>query len=168
MKYLIVLILAFGGSLVAVESSSLYYIKLGGIHPPGNTVDLLPTASLGARFERGGYGCDLSLNFGSCIFENYTSLKGIFLFYPRPQKRDRFYLGMGPGVGFRSSSAPMGGPYGATHSEWRWITLEGVLGYELRFPYLKTFIQLEGTQPALCLDGKHYEPALALTLGLGF
>jgi hypothetical protein len=63
------------------KRSSLYYVKLGITHPPGDSAAILPTLGFGARFQRDSYGFDLSANLSSVVF---AALKGVFLFYPRP------------------------------------------------------------------------------------
>src|SRR5581483_6211429 len=88
------------------KRSSLYYVKLGATHPPGDSSGILPSIGLGVRFQRDYYGFDLSANLGSIVFVNYASLKGIFLFYPRPEKRHQLYFGVGPGVGYHLTSVP--------------------------------------------------------------
>lgn len=155
------------------KRSSLTYVKLGATHPPGNSSDILPDFGLGARFQRGYCGFDLSANLGSVVFVNYASLKGVFLFYPQPEKRHPFYFGMGPGVGYQFKSVPMGGPFGSATTEYGNITIEGALGYEFRHArHFKTFIQLELSQPTFDF-GRHkhygsYYPGLSLTGGFGF
>jgi hypothetical protein len=54
------------------KRSSLYYMKLGAIHPPGDSSGILPNFGLGARFQRGYYGFDLSANLESvCDFGSF-------------------------------------------------------------------------------------------------
>lgn len=106
--------------------------------------EVLPTIGLGARFQKNKHGFDISANFSSLIFTNYASLKGLFLFYPYPEKKNQFYLGVGPGIGYHLNFVPMGSPYGTASDSRGSVTLEGVLGYEFRHSkHLKTFIQLE-------------------------
>lgn len=155
------------------KRSSLYYLKLGVTHPPGNFSGILPSFGLGARFQRGYYGFDLSANLGSIVFINYASLKGMFLFYPQPERKHQLYFGIGPGIGYHLSSVPMGGPFGATSDQRGNVTLEGVLGYEFRHAHhFKTFIQLELSQPTFGFGGHgrrcSYKPGVALTGGIGF
>jgi hypothetical protein len=155
------------------NKSSLYYVKLGAVHPPGDSCDVLPNFGVGVRFQTDYYGFDLSANLGSLIFINYASLKGVFLLYPWPEECHQFYFGVGPGVGYHLSSVPMGGPFGSATREYGNITLEGVVGYEFRHaPHFKTFIQLELSQPIIGF-GRHrshcnYSPGVGLTGGFGF
>lgn len=155
------------------KRSALYYVKLGAAHPPGTSSAILPSFGLGARFQKDSYGFDLSTNINSLIFINYTSLKGVFLFYPRPEKRHQLYFGMGPGLGYHLISVPMGGHYGSATTKYGDITLEGLVGYEFRHAnHIKTFIQLELSQPSYVFGRpklhNRYKPGIALTGGLGF
>lgn len=153
--------------------SSLYYVKLGVTHPTGDSSGILPSFGLGTRFQNDYYGFDLSVNLASIIFINYASLKGLVLFYPRPEKRNQLYLGIGPGLGYHLTSVPLGGPFGGATNEYGSVTLEGVVGYEFRHTsHFKTFIQLELSQPTFGF-GRHahhcnYKPGFALTGGFGF
>lgn len=155
------------------KRSSLYYVKLGATHPAGDSSGILPNFGLGARFQRDYYGFDLSVNLGSVVFINYASLKGIFLFYPRPGKRHQLYFGLGPGIGYHLTSVPVGGPFGSATTKCGNVTLEGVLGYEFRHAHhFKTFIQLELSEPTFGF-GRHrhhcgYKPGIAIIGGLGF
>lgn len=156
-----------------VKRSSLCYVKLGITHPPEDSSDILPGFGMGTRFQKGHYGLDLSANLSSMVFINYASLKGTFLFYPQPEKRHQLYFGLGYGIGYHLSLVPMCGPFGNTSSEYRHITLEGVLGYEFRHSrHFKTFVQVEFSQPTLNFGrDKHrwdYKPGVALTGGFGF
>lgn len=153
------------------KKSSLYYVKLGAVHPGSS--DILPNFGLGARFQRGYYGLDLSANLGSVVFTNYASLKGVFLFLPRPEKRHQLYFGIGSGVGYHLTSVPMGGPFGSATTEYGTIPLEGILGYEFRHARrFKTFIQIELSQPTFVFGGHPYhscyKPGVALNGGVGF
>lgn len=166
--------LGFVSNLTAfeVKKSSLYYLKLGASNPPGNS-GVLPTLGIGARFQKNAWGLDLSGNLNSLILINYISLKGSFLYYPFPKKRNQFYIGMGPGIGYHVSSIPMGQPYGATSNQHGSLTVEGIMGYEFRHSALfKTFIQLEVSQPVLNFGERekcqNYKPGLAISVGLGF
>lgn len=154
------------------KRSSLYYLKLGVIHPPGDSTGILPSFGLGARFQRGYYGFDLSANLGTAIFINYASLKGLFLFYPRPEKKHQLYCGIGPGIGYHLSSVPLGQPFGAATSKCGHVTLEACLGYEFRHTdHFKTFIQLELSQPIVGFGGhgsRSYKPGVAVVGGIGF
>lgn len=155
------------------KRSSLYYIKLGITHPPGDSSGILPSFGLGARFQKDCYGFDLSANLGSIVFINYASLKGLFLFYPQPEKKHQLYCGIGPGIGYHLSFVPIGQPFGSTSNECGNMTLEGVLGYEFRHArHFKTFIQLELSQPTFGFGGHgphtSYKPGVALTGGIGF
>lgn len=155
------------------KRSSLYYVKLGAIHPPGDSSGILPSFGLGARFQRDYYGFDLSVNLGSVVFVNYASLKGVFLFYPRPEKKHQLYYGFGPGIGYHLTSVPLGGPFGSASSECGNMALEGILGYEFRHSdHFKTFIQLELSQPIFGFGGHGhrcgYKPGVALIGGFGF
>ncbi len=151
------------------KKSSLYYVKLGVAHSSSG----LANFGFGARFQRDYCGFDLSANLSTLVFINEASLKGIFLYYPQPEKRHQLYFGIGPGVGYHSASVPMGGPYGSATTEYGNITLEGVIGYEFRHSqHFKTFIQLELSQP-IFIFGKHtyhsrYKPGAALMGGVGF
>lgn len=153
--------------------SSLYYIKLGAAHPPGNSAVILPSCGIGTRFQRDNHGFDLSANLGSVVFVNYASLKGLFLFYPQPERQHQLYYGVGPGLGYHLASVPMGGPFGGGTTEYGNITLEGVLGYEFRHAsHFKSFIQLEISQPSMGF-GRHriycrFTPGVALHGGFGF
>lgn len=155
------------------KRSSLYYVKLGVAHPPGNSSGILPNFGIGARFQRDDYGFDLSLNLSSIVFTNYASLKGMFLLYPYPEKKHQLYFGLGPGIGYHLRSVPMGAPFGSASSEWGNMTLEGVLGCEFRHTHhFKTFIQLELSQPVFGFGGHGhhcgYKPGVALIGGFGF
>jgi hypothetical protein len=155
------------------KKSSLYYVKIGGIHPPGGLSNVLPDFGIGARFQRGWYGFDLSANLGSLAFANYASLKGVFLFYPWPENGHQLYFGIGTGLGYHLTSVPMGGPYGSATTEYGNMTLESVVGYEFRHTRrFKTFIQVELSQPTFVF-GRHtyhssYKPGVALIGGCGF
>ena len=154
------------------KKSSLYYAKLGATYPPGDSI-VLPTFGIGARFQRDHYGLDLSANLGSILLINYASLKGTFLFYPQPEKKNQLYFGVGPGVGYYLDSIPMGHPHGSTSGEWGIVTVEGVFGYEFRHTdHFKTFVQLELSQPTFGFaEQRHhsdYRPGFALTAGFGF
>lgn len=154
------------------KRSSLYYIKLGVAHPCGDSSYFLPSLGLGARFQKGYYGFDLSASHSTLVFMNYASLKGMFLFYPQPEKKHQLYLGVGPGIGCHFGGVPMGAPFGGASSK-RWtLNLEGVLGYEFRHTaHFKTFIQLELTQPVFGFGEGHrgsYKPGFALMGGIGF
>lgn len=175
LKYLLLFFLLISSVLHADQEneSSLYYVKLGATHPPGDSSGILPSIGLGVRFQRDYYGFDLSANLGSIFFVNDASLKGIFLFYPRSEKRHQLYFGVGPGVGYHLTSVPMGAPFGGATTEYGNVTLEGVIGYEFRHArHFKTFIQLELSQPAFGFGGhKHhcsYKPGVALIGGFGF
>lgn len=148
-------------------------MKLGVTRPPGDCSGVLPSVGLGARFQRDSYGFDLSANLGSIGFVNYAALKGVFLFYPRPEKKHQLYVGVGPGIGYYLTSVPIGGAFGNASYECGSVTVEGVVGYEFRHArYFKTFMQLELSQPAFGF-GKHgrrcgYKPGVALMGGIGF
>lgn len=157
------------------KKSSLYYMKLGVINPPGDEFGYyyVPDFGIGARFQRDYYGFDLSVNLGSIVFLNYASIKGIFLCYPQPEKRDQLYFGLGPGIGYQLTAVPMGQPFGCATTEYGNVTLEGALGYEFRHArHFKTFIQLELSQPTLGFGRQghccSYKPGTALTGGFGF
>jgi hypothetical protein len=152
---------------------SLYYIKIGLTKVPGDSSAILPSFGLGARFQRDYCGFDLSANIGSIVFNNYVSLKGIFLFYPQPQKKHQLYFGIGPGIGYHLNSIPLGDSFGSASDERGNVTIEGVLGYEFRHaPHFKTFIQIELSQPVFGFygQGRHcsYKPGIAFTGGIGF
>lgn len=173
---ILILFLAVGlmSTLSAFETkkSSLYYVKLGATHPPTD-FSVLPMVGVGARFQRDEYGLDLSANVGSIIFNNYVALKGVFLFYPYYEKKNQFYVGVGPGVGHYENSVVIGEHFGVKSHECRFLTIEGVVGYEFRHArYFKTFIQIELSQPAVILKGNvrhhRYKPGVACNAGVGF
>lgn len=174
LKKLFLFFLLFSFVLHAEQEnrSSLYYLKLGATYPPGDSSGILPTFGLGTRFQRDYYGFDLSANLASIVFINYASLKGIFLFYPQPEKRSQLYFGFGPGIGHHLTSVPMGGPFGGATTEYGKATLEGVLGYEFRHTqHFKTFIQIELSQPIFGFSRHYhcgYKPGVCLTGGFGF
>lgn len=155
------------------ERSSLYYLKLGVIYPPNGASSVLPSFGVGARFQRGSRGFDISANLSSLLFMNYASLKGIYLFYPHPEKKHQLYYGIGPGIGYHVNVFPMGGPFRTANAEHGNLTAEGVLGYEFRHtPSFKTFIQLEFSQP-IAVFHQHgcryrYQPGVTLCGGIGF
>src|SRR5260221_10895877 len=154
------------------QNNDLYYMKFGIVDPPVGSSGVLPAIGLGARFQRGEYGYDLSANLGSILFINYVSLKGMFLFYPQPEKTNQLYFGFGPGIGHYSSTFPMM-HYGNGARDRGVLTLEAVLGYEFRHsPNFATFVQLELTQPTFGLGGNspHFgnKPGVALSVGVGF
>lgn len=155
------------------NNSSLYYAKLGAVYLPGDSSDILPNVGLGMRFQRGYYGFDISANFSSLIFVNYASLKGMFLFYPQPEKKHQLYFGVGPGVGGYLHAVPAVVWVGGTTHKYGNVTLEGVVGYEFRHSeHFKTFIQLEVTQPIYNFRRQEcrysYKPGLAISCGIGF
>lgn len=169
---LIIVVLCFLLKLEAEEpkKSTLYYLKLGAINPPGGPV--LPELGLGIRHQKGNYGFDINANLGSLLFINYATVKGLFLYYPRPEHRHQLYFGAGPGFGYYLSYYPMGGSYKGASEKEGILTLEGVMGYEFRHtPHFKTFVQLEFTQP-LCGFGpvkrRSFQPGAAITGGIGF
>lgn len=166
----ILAVLCLSTSISAEEKrSSLTYLKLGGSYSPGDASAILPSFGLGTRFQRNSFGCDLSANLSSVLFINYASVKGICLFYPQPEKRHQSYVGIGPGFGYYFREIPMGGSYGSASTQYGMATLEALLGYEFRHArHLKTFIQLELSQPLYNFDKKFYRPGLALTGGIGF
>ena len=151
--------------------SSLYYMKLGAVFPPGDSAYVLPVYGIGTRFQRSYYGIDLSANVATTGSINYLSLKGLFLFYPHPEKKNQFYLGIGPGIGYYTTAGLID-PYASRSHECTMATLEGVIGYELRHSQrFKTFVQLEPSQPVFQLTDDHpcrYKPGVALTFGIGF
>ena len=172
---LLMLLIFLSASFIHAQEivNSLYYAKLGSAYPPGDSSNILPSFGLGARFQRGHYGWDLSLNLASAVFINYASLKGMFLFYPQTETKYPLYLGFGSGIGYHLSSVPMGQPFGSRSSEYGNVTLEGILGYEFRHAsHFKTFIQLELSQPAFGFGGHQhrysYRPGIAFTAGFGF
>jgi hypothetical protein len=155
-----------------LERSALYYLKLGITDPPADSPKFLPTLGLGARFQKGHHGFDLSASLSSMMLYNYFSMKQIFLYYPLKQKNHPFYLGLGPGVGFHFNAVPNAGSHGASSSEWVNLNLEGLMGMEFRHAeHLKTFIQVELSQP-ICTFATHredkYIPGVALVGGFGF
>ncbi len=114
----------------------------------------MPNIGLGARYQKGHYGVDLSANLGSLILFNYASLKGMFLYYPQPEKKHPLYLGIGPGLGYHLNAIAMPAPYGGCSQDYGSVTLEGVVGYEFRHTdHFKTFIQLELSQPTIDFAG---------------
>lgn len=156
------------------KKSPLYYLKLGAVTIPGNVGIALPTLGVGARFQKGYYGLDLSANLGSMFaMSNYISLKSIFLLYPQPIKQHQLYMGCGPGLGFCSHAILMGGPLvGGGSMENSSFNLEGVLGYEFRHPpHYKTFIQFEISQPVIYIKNRAYQnyiPGIGLSVCVGF
>lgn len=165
------------------RNSQMCYVKVGaGYFTKGI---YLPNFGLGVRFQREEHGCDLSFSFGSLVFENYASLKGMYLFYPKLQDKNQLYLGFGSGVGYYLSSVPMGMPYGSVTKSYASLNLEAVLGYEFNVNcYFKPFIQLELSQPIFNFsrskyrvrDGDDYKnryvrcdntPKIALMFGFG-
>lgn len=158
------------------KTSSLFYAKLDASRPPGESI-ILPSLGLGARFQWDYIGWDLSANFASKRSIDYTSLKGLILFYPAPWKIHQFYLGIGQGVRFYEYVGLIEAyrifPHGIFANDATIINLEGVLGYEFRHKrHLKTFIQLEPSQPLSISQGVKcnygYSPGVALTAGVGF
>lgn len=156
------------------KESSLYYVKLGAIYPPGDCSVVLPSVGLGVRHQKDYLGYELSANLGSIVFLNYASLKAIGLIYPQPEKKHQLYVGVGPGIACYLVAIPMGQPYGSTSEELGMATVEAVIGYEFRHArYFKTFVQLEFSQPVYGFSekGRHttnYKPGVALTAGFGF
>lgn len=158
------------------KSSTLFYVKLGMMHPfdiSTRSNDVLPIFGVGARLQKGNIGFDASANLATIALVNYASLKGVFLVYPLPEKRNQLYFGVGPGIGEVTDVFPS--LFGEEETnELGMLTVEGVVGYEFRHtPCFKTFIQLELTQPVVRFsyrnDGRDYfKTAIALTVGAGF
>ena len=166
-------IIIFCSQLTAEEPKdhSLYYLKFGVSHPPGDSFDVLPVSGLGIRFQKEDHGYDLSVNLASALFINYVSIKGVFLLYPRQEKPYPFYYGFGQEVGCYLDLVPMGQPFGGVSHTHGIIALEVLLGYEFRqAQHFKTFIQLELSQPICNFGMSHhrYQSGLALTAGIGF
>jgi hypothetical protein len=174
MKILILIFSFLVISIVDIKSeeitrSSLYYIKFGVCDPPSDRPMILPNFGVGARFQRDYYGLDLSINTSSIVLINYASIKGLFLYYPYPEKKNQFYIGVGPGVGYHLSAGLWGSSSTKTSG-----SLEALIGYEFRHAeYFKTFVQLEFSQPFCSFSSSHYSsnkynPGIAFTLGMGF
>lgn len=167
LKLLLFLLVGMISTLNAFElDNSSLYVKLGAERLATDS-ETLPKFGLGARFQRNRYGLDLSVNLEYTIF-NYYSIKGMFLFYPYPEKKNQLYFGIGPEIGYQFKAVPLN-----HSSKGGRLSLEGVLGYEFRHSdHFKTFIQLELTQPILHFGGGHQhgslEPGIALTAGIGF
>lgn len=141
-------------------NASLYYVKSGAHYSAEGY--FLPSLGVGARFQKNRYGFDLSCSAASMVFVNEASVKGLFLFYPRPQKKRAFYCGIGPGLGYQQYSVPV--RWGGTN-ENAFASIEGALGYEFRRDRrLKTFVQLEAGHPFI---GKGWLSG-ALSGGIGF
>lgn len=172
-KLIVMFLLIVATICNAIENrSSLIYFKLGGIYPPQETKVVLPNFGIGARYQKGHYGFDVSLNLGSLVFVSCASVKGMVLFYPYPEKLHQFYYGIGPGLGYQERGIPMGLPFGGAGYAWWNVNIEGVLGYEFRHSaHFKTFIQLEVSQPVYQFGGKYrgsYMPGVAIMGGIGF
>lgn len=84
------------------------------------------------RLQKNSYGLDLSANLDSVILINYFSLKPLFLFYPYPEKKNQFYLGIGPGFGYQLSALPTGLPNRSASKAQGCLSSEGLIGYEFR------------------------------------
>ena len=121
---------------------------------------LLPTVGLGARFQQGHFGCDLSASLGSVIVINELKGKALCLWYPYPESKHRFYCGVGPGVSYALD----------LFNTRSFITAEGLIGFEFKHArFFKTFLQLELSQPVHRLSaGRHFPASAALSFGLGF
>lgn len=175
--FLLIITLLASDKIVAneyVKVRPLYYLKLGATQVPGEREEILPTLGIGARFQKEYYGVDVSANLSSMLFlSNYVSLKGMFLYYPQPHRRDQLYFGVGPGIGYRSVAILGCGPMVRGGSfEHGLLNLEGVVGYEFRYHHhFKPFIQLEISQPVCYLKDKlrhNFTPGLTVLLGIGF
>lgn len=171
LKFLFVLLSFAALNATEENNSSLYYLKLGASYPSG-TDCVLPTFGLGARFQKNQYGFDLSANLSSMVFVNYASLKGLFLFYPNVEKKNQWYVGIGPGLGYYLKVAK-GHPTGSRERKHGCVALEGCLGYEFRhYKHFKTFVQLEFSQPVIHFGGRNfdrsYRPGIGFSAGFGF
>lgn len=177
LKLILALLLTFGifleAKISAQNPTAFYYMKLGAANPPCSSGAILPCLGLGARFQKGQYGCDISVNAATLVFDNYAALKGLFLYYPQPYGKKQIYFGLGSGVGYCMEAVPLGGSLGGHTNENGVINLEGVLGYEFRHSrYFATFIQFEIYQPTFYFGGEkrrwNYKPGIALMGGIGF
>ena len=154
------------------KTSSLAYMKLGVAKPPGRFNVLLPSVGVGARFQNGYYGADLSVNLTTLVLYNYASAKGLFLYYPLPYNQHQLYFGLGPGVGCEEMPRPNCGGHIGTRAT-KVLNLEGLVGYEFRHArFFKTFVQIELSQPVHVMNGyqnkNNYIPCVGLSFGIGF
>lgn len=174
-KTLLILMMTASAAMLHAEpekKSATYYAKFDAARPPSQGYGFLPSMGLGARFQKEHQGLDLSANLTTIGLLNYASVKGMWLFYPYPEKNNQLYLGAGPGVGYHLNVLPLGSPYGAVSDECGLVNVEGVVGYEFRHSrHLKTFVQVEPSFPVFRFhqDGKYgNKPGVALTAGVGF
>lgn len=164
MKFIVTFILLTTTLLFGEDTERRYYVKMGAAYPP------LPTFGIGARFQHGQNGFDLSANIDSLLIFNYGEIKGLYLYYPYPEEDHPVYMGIGLGVAYRINLFNDKGLYGYSGGT---IPIHFVFGREFRKNHhLKTFVQLEVSQPVIHFDrlnGNHsYAPRVAAVFGLGF
>lgn len=169
MKKIVILVIVLIASVTSIfandaNTSSMFYFKGGASLPPCQVSKRhvpVPAVGLGYRWQKGNTGFDLSLSAGSLFVINYASVKGLFLFYPNPE-RSRFYFGVGPGYVHNVS----------IDNSNRCLSLEGVIGYEFASSYrCKPFIQLEITQPVVTFKSRFSSkktPGVTVMFGIGF
>jgi hypothetical protein len=144
------------------------YVKMGVAFPP------MPTFGVGTRFQQGKTGFDFSANIDSLLVFNYGEIKGLYLYYPHPEEEHPAYFGIGSGIAYRVNLIQGKGLYSSTtNAEQGTIPLDFVLGREFRQDdCLKTFIQLEISQPLIHFNQHHgkgsFSPRVAATYGMCF
>lgn len=159
------LILAMTPFLTAEETSN--YVKAGVAFPP------MPTVGIGTRIHHERTAIDLSANFDSLIAFNYGELKGLYLYYPRPDEENPLYYGVGTGIAYRINLIEAKGIYRSQNTSQGIIPIDFVVGREYREEgCMQTFLQFELSQPVIRFARDYgkgsYVPRAAVTYGWGF
>jgi hypothetical protein len=158
------LLIVLVGSVVGIGAATDWryhvYVKPGIVVTPGDHY-VVPSTGAGVRVSKDHFGADVSANWA---IKHYGSGKGLLLFYPSPDDKNRFYFGAGGG--YAHSNRNERTPYGRPRPE-SGPTADGVVGYEWRHSEnIKSFLQLEVAQPVS--SHRQKSPGFAISYGIGF
>lgn len=136
---------------------------------PADSVQIIPGGGIGYRFNVGSHGFDVSANYnvgtgwrGEHKSSFWTLPKASYLFYLSPTKNESFYAGAGLSWGKIETK---------DQRSFTGIMPNFTLGMEmLRTQVLKTFVELNVTQPAIAyqVSDRFPGPVAEISIGGGF
>jgi hypothetical protein len=182
------------------QKNDTIYMKVGVNESklPKNDENMMPGLGLGYRTSSGHHGLDVSVEGNVREIRNlaqervtnyaYTLPKVNYLFVLSPKSANSLYAGAGLAIGGIKQTTIVDGQEAVINAEdqkevtpaiaaseknqeFHGLIPTAVVGYEFnRTGALKTFVQLDVSQPALAVrkDGDFFTPKVALSAGIGF
>ncbi len=157
------------------ENESFLYLKMSASDSQPvsdiNDVKMVPGLGLGYRLASGSSALDVSASYNYRNIRDdegkkhtyfYTVPKANYLYYTSPAKNNSFYAGGG---------LAWGGMKTKDDKEFMGLIPNAAIGYEInRKSALRTFVQLDVSQPAIAATqkGNFPGPFAELSIGAGF